>query len=71
MKEKFNRNSPKINIGLVGNNPNETIEEKITKLENSKVKLSAATIDAGLKEELLNIIEETIARYESHNIHHR
>ena len=33
MKEKFNRNSSKFNIGLVGNNPNETLEEKIAKLE--------------------------------------
>lgn len=70
MKEKFNRNSSKFNIGLVGNNPNETLEEKIAKLEESKVKINAAVIDAGLKEELINNIDEMISSFESHN-HHR
>ena len=70
MKEKFDRNSPRVNIGLVGNNPNGTIEEKIAKLEDSKLKLAAAPIDAGLKEELIGNIDELITSFESHN-HHR
>ena len=70
MKELFDRNSPKVNIGLVGNNHSETTEEKIAKLEGTKAKLKGAIIDENLKEALLKQIDDSIEICTT-NHHHR
>ena len=58
MKEKFDRNLPHVNIGEIGGNSNETPEEKIARLETTKMKLDGAPIDPTLKNDLIGIIHE-------------
>lgn len=78
MKEKFDRNLPHVNIGEIGKNPNETVEEKKLRINRTKQKIEGILMDSVLKEELNAILDKSLEDLEQQNIqqneqtkHHR
>ena len=78
MKEKFDRSKPHKNIGEIGVNPNETTEEKIARINNTKLKLQGAPIDSVVKDGMISILDKSLKELQdqeqpenTQTIHHR
>ena len=69
MKEKFDRNAPKVNIGLIGKKENETLQEKIQRLKETKVKIEAMKADVDINNAMISIIDDTLDNIENKNTH--
>lgn len=68
MREKFNRNKTKTNIGEVGKKVNETTEEKIKRLKETKAKLQNVASRSIIKDEFRAIIDDEVEELESKKI---
>lgn len=71
MKEKFDRNSPHVNIGEIGRKVNESSKEKIAILEETKKKIQGAIINQTIKNDLISNIDEMADNLDQQNTFHR
>jgi len=60
MREKFDRNKEHINIGEIGGFENETEEERLKRIEETRMRIMALPIDDEIKMGMLNIFDNSI-----------
>ena len=60
MREKFDRNKEHINIGEIGGFKKETEDERLKRIEETRMKIMGLPVDEEVKMAMINIFDSSI-----------